>query len=159
MALKCCLIERVSWQVIWWIWESWRLLLQRPRCYSWLRTCAAPTSFSQTCSMACSGISYNAAHKLPGSAFLKRGMVALGSDRMASSQCFGSQSVMVHKCRTESDAEDYVASETERLWALVVFNSGPSAVGSGMCSIFAHVHCICKACLKRAFDAFHACEA
>ncbi|CAL8463070.1 g2604 [Coccomyxa elongata] len=32
--------------------------------------------------------------------------------------------------RTESDAEDYISSETERLWALVVFNSGPSAAGS-----------------------------
>lgn len=51
-------------------------------------------------------------------------------------------------CRTESDAEDYISSETERLWALVVFNSGPSATGSGAtlsrCPV-AHVSCLlCK---------------
>lgn len=39
--------------------------------------------------------------------------------------------VLVCMRRTESDAEEFVSSETERLWALVVFNSGPSAAGSG----------------------------
>lgn len=45
--------------------------------------------------------------------------------------------------RTESDAEDFISNASERLWALVVFNSGPSAAGSGTSCFLLHPSSIC----------------
>ena len=40
--------------------------------------------------------------------------------------------VLLLLCRTESEAEDFIGGSAERLWALVVFDSGPDDNGAGI---------------------------
>ena len=46
--------------------------------------------------------------------------------------------VFVIVCRTESEAENFIEGSAERLWALVVFDSGPNELGAGMSLSLSH---------------------
>ena len=43
-------------------------------------------------------------------------------------------------CRSETEAIDFVGSSAERLWALVVFDSGPDDQGAGIILSLYHCH-------------------